>query len=46
MLNYGKKQINILTLVTSQETFGNKIYYKDKSSKLNRPWFKYNIQCY
>ena len=45
-LNQFVEKINKIFIDTSQETFGNKIYYKEKSSKVNRPWFKYNIQCY
>ena len=45
-LNQFVEKINKIFIDTSQETFGNNIYYKEKSSKVNRPWFKYNIQCY
>jgi hypothetical protein len=41
-LNEFVEKINKIFIDTSQETFGNKIYYKEKSSKVNRPWFKYN----
>jgi hypothetical protein len=32
------EKINKIFIDTSQETFGNKIYYKEKSSKVNWPW--------
>jgi hypothetical protein len=44
-LNQFVEKINKIFIDTSQETFGNKIYYK--SSKVNRPWLKYNIlECF
>ena len=38
-LNQFVGKINKIFIDTSQETFGNKIYYKEKSSKVNLPWF-------
>jgi len=38
-LNQFVEKINKIFIDTSQETFGNKLFYKEKSSKVNRPWF-------
>jgi hypothetical protein len=43
-LNQFVEKINKILIDTSQETFGNKIFYKEKFSKVNRPWF--NNSCH
>jgi len=43
-LNQFVEKINKIFIDTSQETFGNKLFYKEKSSKVNRPWF--NNSCH
>ena len=43
-LNQFVEKINKIFIDTSQETFVQKIFYKEKSSKENRPWF--NNSCH